>query len=120
MHSETILLLRPRIVEFVPNCVLGLLLVILLVECDDVDDFLGILFLFLLGNASVRKYALPFFGETLDIVSKPFPLRRGVWRTMRNMKKKVMRYREFASVVIVADVRDVNRILWRRYVGSSW
>jgi hypothetical protein len=61
--------LRLRRAHFVPDGVVLGLLSVVLVEVDDVHDSLGVLLLFLLGDAILLEHALPFFGKALDTIS---------------------------------------------------
>lgn len=57
--------LRVGSAHFVPHCIVVAFFCVVFVEVDHVDCGLGVLFLFLLGDAVARQHTLPFFRETL-------------------------------------------------------
>lgn len=60
--------LRVRGAHLVPDGIVLVLLGIVLVKVDHIDDSLGMLLLFFLGDAILLQHALPFFGEALCAV----------------------------------------------------
>lgn len=56
---------RVSLTEFLPDAIFRVLFCILLVESDNVDNGLGVSFLFLLRNASTGQDVLPFTRKTL-------------------------------------------------------
>lgn len=52
--------MRFRVIELVVRPVITAIVIVLVEECDNIDDGLGILFLLLFGDAVCLKRALPF------------------------------------------------------------
>lgn len=72
-------------IEFLPYSFIGSLFGVVLVEIDNVDYGLRMLFLLLLGDAAIVQHTLPFF-----------------WKSCK-----------LTGIAVVSDVRNMYGILWR-------
>lgn len=87
-------------IEFLPNSLIICLCCVVLVECDDIDNCLWVLFLLLLRDSAIIQQPLPFFRQALVIIS------------LGSDVLNRFTYSKHASIIVVADMSNMHRILW--------
>jgi hypothetical protein len=93
------------VVELLPYG-LVLLAEVTLVGLDDIHHHFRILLLLILGHTGVAQHSLPVFRQALEIVSECSAFGE-------------TSYRELASLVVVAHMYHMHRVLRRRDLDCS-